>query len=122
VPGEYRIDRSERVVYSRAWGVFTDADLAEIRAALFKDPAFNPDLAILIDLSDVTELKLTSRALLNLAMTTRFAPTVRRALVASSDVAYGMGRMFAILTGREERVQVFRDRASALEWLGVRSR
>jgi hypothetical protein len=122
VPGEYRIDKSERVVYSRAWGVFTDEDLAETRASLFTDPAFSPDFAIVIDLSDVTELRLTSRALLNLAMTSRFAPTVRRAIVVSSDVAYGMARMFAILTGREERVQVFRDRASALEWLEVRNR
>jgi len=34
VPSDYRIARSERVVYARAWGVFTNDELADTRAAL----------------------------------------------------------------------------------------
>jgi len=117
VPSDYRIARSERVVYARAWGVFTNDELADTRAALEKDPAFDPAFALLIDLTGVTELRLTSPALLTLAMTSLFATTVRRAIVVSSDVAYGMARMFAMLSSREDMVQVFRDRAEALAWM-----
>jgi hypothetical protein len=40
------------------------------------------------------------------------------ALVVSSDVAYGMARMYMALTEREHpNTQVFRDYAEALSWL-----
>ncbi len=117
MPAEYRIDRSRHVVYSRAWGVLTDQDLADNRAALFGDPAFEPDLSQLYDFTDVTEVKVTSGALLRLALSSRFAPTVRRAVVVSTDEAFGMARMYSILSGREDLIQVFRDRASAVRWL-----
>jgi hypothetical protein len=47
------------------------------------------------------------------------APTARRAIVVSSDVAFGMARMYSILSGREELIQVFRDRSSALRWINA---
>jgi hypothetical protein len=117
MPADYQIDRAHRVVYSRAWGALTDEDLANNRAALFADPAFDPGLAQLYDLTDVTEVKVTSVSLLQLAMTSRFAPTARRAVVVSSDEAFGMARMYSILSGHEELIQVFRDRAGAMRWL-----
>jgi hypothetical protein len=121
MPAEYRIDRSRRVVYSRAWGVLTDQDLAANRAALFADPAFEPDLAQLYDFAEVTEIRVTSATLVGLARTSRFAPTTRRAVVVSSDEAFGMARMYSILGDREELIQVFRDRASAMRWLDSES-
>ncbi|HTT68911.1 MAG TPA: hypothetical protein VMF70_12870 [Gemmatimonadales bacterium] len=117
MPADYRIDRAARVVYSRAWGVLTDQDLVDNRVALFTDPAFAPEFNQLYDLSAVTEIRVTSPALLQLSLSSRFAPSSRRAVVVSSDVAFGMARMYAILTGHEETVQVFRDRASAVGWL-----
>ncbi len=117
MPADYRIDRSERVIYSRAWGVLTYQELADNRAALFRDPAFKPDLAQLYDLTGVTDFEVKSVDLLSHALSSRFAPTARRAVVASSDVAFGIARMYSILIGREELIQVFRDRPSAVEWL-----
>ena len=117
MPADYRIDRSQRVVYSRAWGVLTYQELADNRAALFRDPAFEPDLAQLYDLTGVTDFEVSSMALLRHAMSSRFAPTARRAVVASRDETFGMARMYSILIGREELIQVFRDRASAMRWL-----
>ena len=117
MPADNRVDRSKRVVYSRAWGVLTDQDLADNRAALFLDPVFEPSFARLYDLTDVTEFKVTSAALLRLSLTSPFAPTARRAVVVSSDAAFGMVRKYSILSGREEVIQVFRDRPSAVQWL-----
>ena len=117
MPADNRIDRSKRLVYSRAWGVLTDQDLTSNRANLFADPAFEPNLDQLYDFTDVTEVKITSEARLRMALTSRFAPTSRRAVVVSSDEAFGMARMYSILSGHEELIQVFRDRASAMRWL-----
>ena len=117
MPADYRIDRLKGVVYSRAWGVLTDQDLEDNRAALFADPAFEPDLAQLYDFSQVSALRVTSAALQRLAPTSRFAPLARRAIVVGTDEAFGMARMYAILTGREEWIRVFRDRESATRWL-----
>ena len=117
MPADYRIDRLKGVVYSRAWGVLTDQDLADNRAALFADPAFEPDLAQLYDFTDVSAIKVTSAALQRLALTSRFAPVALRAIVVSTDEAFGMARMYSILSGREETIQVFRDRESAVRWL-----
>jgi len=117
MPADYRIDRSKRIAFSRAWGLFTDQELADNRAALFSDPAFEPDMAQLYDFTGVTEARISSAAIRRLAPTSPFAATARRALVVSTDEVFGMARMYAILSGREELIQVFRDRASALRWL-----
>lgn len=117
MPADNRIDRPERVVYSRAWGVLTDQELTANRAALFGDPAFEPDMAQLFDFTDVTEDRVTSGTLLHLALMSRFTSTARRAIVVSTDVGYGMARMYSMLSGREDVIHVFRDRASALRWL-----
>ena len=117
MPAEYRIDRSKRLILSRAWGVMTDQDLVANRTALFADPGFAPDLDQLYDLSEVTEVKVSSTVLLHLAMSSRFSTLSRRAVVVTSDVAFGMARMYAMLTGHEDTIQVFRDRADAVRWL-----
>jgi hypothetical protein len=117
MPADYRIDRSKRLVYGRAWGILTNDDLTDRRAALYRDPAFAPDLDELYDAVEVTEVQVASRVLLQLALSSGFSPTARRAVVVSSDVAFGIARMYALLAGREDTIQVFRDRASAVRWL-----
>ena len=117
MPAEYRIERSRRMVLSRAWGCLTDAELTDNRAALFADAAFEPDMAQLYDFSGVTELKVTSETLRLFARTSRFSPRARRAMVVSSDAVFGMARMYAIMSDKEDQIQVFRDVASAMHWL-----
>ena len=117
MPFDHRIDRAERVIYARAWGVLTDQDTIDLHAAMVADPAYAPGLARLYDLSGVTELQVSSGAVLRASLATAEAPNARRAIVVPSEVAYGMSRMFAILSGRDELIQVFRDRASAMRWI-----
>ncbi len=117
VPHSHQIDRATGVVYTRAWGVLTDEDLTGIRVARTAVPAYRPEPARLYDLSEVTNLQLSSRAILQQSLATSEAPNARRAIVVPSEVAYGMSRMFAILSGRDALIQVFRDRASAMQWI-----
>ena len=117
MPAEYRIDPAERMVYNRGWGVFTDDDLAAGRAAMSADPTFHPEFDQLYDFTEVTDLRVSSRTLRELAATSPFATTARRAVVVSSEAAFGLARMYAIMAMREDLIQVFRDRESAMLWL-----
>lgn len=118
MPAAYRIDASDGVVYSRAWGVLTDADISVNRTALTNDPLFTPRSSQLYDFSEVTALEVTASALRELARTSPFDLDARRAIVVPSDVAYGMARMYGLLSGREDSVfRIFRERAEAIAWL-----
>ena len=89
---------------------------------LYRDPGFDPTYAHLIDATRVTETPLTSSELASLARRTKFSPRSRRAVVATSPVRFGLGRMFEAylqLSGLAEFVNTFKEMDGALEWLGV---
>ncbi len=83
------------------------------------DPEFRrlPD-GIHID-SDVTMINLGANDIRRLAQKTIFSPGSRRAIIVSSDLVYGLGRMYEIL--REIAggggIRVFRDFDEALDWV-----
>ena len=117
MPVEHRFDLAQRIVFCRAWGALTDHDLQTYQAAVSADPSFDPDLGQLYDGTGITDLQITSAALVLLLKQTRFAATARRAFVVASDVTFGMARMYSLLSGHESTIRVFRDRESAIEWL-----
>ena len=118
MPATYRIDEAAQIVYSRAWGVLTDADLRDNRAALIRDPAFAPTLRQLYDFSGVTSVGVTSAMVRMLAQTSPFPPGARRAFFVPSDATYGLARMYAIVGDRaDEAFRIFRDLQQATVWL-----
>ena len=118
MPASYRIDAADQIIYSRAWGVLTDDDIATNRAALARDPAFVPTSSQLYDFSEVTAVEVTAAGVRALARTSPFARTARRAIVVSSDVAYGMARMYAIISDHhDDAFRIFRDQRDAIAWL-----
>jgi hypothetical protein len=116
---EYRIDKKRRLVLSTGSGVFTMADSLAHQDKLLHDPDFAPDFCQLWDLSLVTEVQLTSDDLRRLAQRPVFSPDSRRAVLVSSDLAFGLSRMFAIFREilGETGIRVFRDRGEALDWV-----
>jgi hypothetical protein len=119
MPTEFTIDRERRLVRNRAWGVLTDADLAESQQRLRSHPLFEPDLGQLFDCSEVTRLDVTTDGLRALARKSPFAPTARRAVVVNSDEQFGMARMFELISNRDSAYfRVFRSLAEARVWLG----
>jgi hypothetical protein len=120
LPTSYVIDAKHRVVRSRAWGVFSAAEFGEHRQAVAADPAFDPTYSQLGDLREVERFDIETATLRREAMETIFAPTARRALVASSDVGYGLSRLYG--TNAElapQNVRVFRELEEAERWLGL---
>jgi predicted component of type VI protein secretion system len=120
LPTSYVIDAKRRLVYSRAWGVFSAAEMDEHRRAVATDPAFDPSFAQLGDLREVVRFDIETAILRREATETIFAPTARRALVASSDVGYGLSRVYgAHAELAQQSIRVFREIEDAERWLGV---
>jgi hypothetical protein len=114
----YRIDPERRLVLTRAWGVLTARQLADVMSRILLDPRFDPTYRSLGDLSEVTDILIEPMDAAQTAASPIFAHGVRRAIVAPSDVAFGMARMFATFAERSgQEVQIFREMQLAEEWL-----
>ena len=120
MPASYRIDVARRVVLSRAWGVFSAQDVFDHFTALAADPAFDPSFYQLIDLRDVEQVDLETSFIRRHALERLFAGGALRALVVSSDIHYGLARMYgAYAEYASQNVRVFRDMHEAEQWLGL---
>jgi len=120
MPATYRLDLTNRVVWSLAWGALTDEELQAHSKTLRADPRFEAEFRQLQDLTGVDTSAVTSSGLTRLTQMNPFGKRARRAVLVSSDVAFGLARMHEQMRGDSaDELQVFRDRAAALEWLGL---
>ncbi len=120
MPTTYRLDVANWVVYSRAWGAVTDEELAAHSRALKADPRFQPDFLQLQDVVDMSEPLVSAEGLRRVAALNPFGKGARRAVLVASNVAFGLARMHEFLRGGSaDELQVFRNRAAALGWLGL---
>jgi hypothetical protein len=119
MPIQYVIDGIHQRVLTHADGLVTFQDLSEHLDAEERDRGLG--LHELFDARGATT-NVTADEVRMLVQ--RAADTLRRiplgptAIVATDDVAFGMARMYAILTEQAgARVEVFRDVESANRWL-----
>ena len=116
----YRIDAARKLVITRVWGTFTNDDLRDGMSHLIADPAFEPHYRSFVDMRDVTAITAEAAVVAEVARTPLFAEGVRRAIVAESDLAFGIARMYAAHAERPgTTIQVFRDLQKAESWLGL---
>ena len=114
----YRIDPERRLVLTRGWGELSTRELADVMSRILLDPRFDPTYRSLGDLREVTAVTVDPMATAQAAASPLFADGTRRAIVATSDVAFGMARMFATFSERSgQEVRVFRDMSLAEAWL-----
>jgi len=118
MPMAYRIDHERRTVFSRGWGLLSDAQVIGHYIELVAEPAFDCGFDQLCDISRITTLDVSPLTLRSLAADTAFADDARRAIVAPGDYEYGTCRMFQSYCNSDS-VQVFRRRAEAANWLGL---
>lgn|GEM_PF-636591 len=117
MPFSYSIDRKARVVATVFSGKLTDSDVGELIEQLRKDPAYDPNFDELIDCSAVTENQVSQKTL---GSEQPFSISARRAVVAPSNVNYGVSRMFQTLQANPH-IEVFRTIEQARAWLGLAS-
>ena len=122
MPISYDIDKKQRLVTSRLWEVVTNDEVDDHNRRLRTDPDFDPGYRQLIDLSGITEIRITTPKVTAAAQDQYFTPGTRRAFVALTDATFGMARMFATRAEASgQTVEVFRDRKKAEEWLWSRA-
>jgi hypothetical protein len=121
MPAKYIIDVHHRVVFSKGFGVFTYMEALNYMRELFNDSRFNPEFSQIVDCRDISRVELTGEQVRDLAIRSGFSPHARRAFVVSSDLQFGLSRMFG--TYREAReaggIEIFHEMIPALAWLGL---
>lgn len=122
MPVRSTIHKEHRLVITIEEGRVTFANMQANQDRLLNDPDFAPDFNQLSDASLATDTDLTAGNVPLLYSRRVFSATSRRAVVAPTDFAYGMARMlqtYVDLSETAHPVEVFRDRGSALRWLGI---
>jgi hypothetical protein len=121
MPCEFLIDTDRRLVISRGTGTFRYADFLEHMEKLGPDPRFDPEFDHVVDCRKFELIDLTVTQVRYMGNQSIFAATSRRAFVVSSDLQFGLGRMFAAFreVNRGQVTMVFRDMQEATAWLGL---
>lgn len=120
MPATYDIDHKRRLVSSRFWGAVSDNEINEHNNELRNDPQFDPSYRQIVDLTGITELKVSTGIITETSLDQFFNPGTRRAMVAASDATFGLARMYALRAeGLGQTIEVFRDCPPAEEWLGI---
>ena len=110
------------VVYLKYSGMVTAEILIAMREQFISDPAFAPGMSFLVDFREASLLELDEGALRRVSAHGRAIGSEwgahRSAVVAPSDLEFGVSRIFAVIGERPGlELQVFRDLASASQWL-----
>lgn len=120
MPGSYLIDVKTGIVYTRGWGILTDEHIAEHARALRADPRFDPGFRQIVDLRELTDVRITGRGIRDVAAINPFRRDARRAFVVVSDETFGLTRMFGFFSeSSSEQFGIFRTIEPALEWIGL---
>jgi hypothetical protein len=120
MPCGYTIDLARSLVLSRGWDLVTDRELLAHVRTLTSDPRFARDFRQLVDLRDVTDVRITVSTIREMVRLNPFGAGARRAVVITSDVVFGMARMYQILSDDSpDELQIFRKIDDALRWLWI---
>jgi hypothetical protein len=120
LPASYTIDTDRKLVLTRIWGAATEDEIIDHGQRLRNDPQFRPNFRQLVDMSELTEIRVGSGVIRDASRNQFFSPGVRRAVVANSEAAFGMARMYAIASEIEgQTIEVFRDMKAAEAWLNI---
>jgi hypothetical protein len=127
MPIEYRIDHERRLVFVKGRGILTDEDIFGYQREVWSRPdvcSYNE----LMDMSEVEHIALASGtrvhdlAQISAGMDAKSAVT-KFAIVAPSDEAFGLGRMYQMYRELEgqgtKQVGVFHTMDDALTFLGI---
>ena len=117
------VERRPGLIVARFSGEVSTADLAEAANQFDQIDQVVPGLPRLADTTEMTGVSL------DFAATGRFAHErrsrsracdVRMAILVSSDLAFGIARIYqSLLAHPQIKIEVFRGREEALAWLGV---
>ena len=114
---EFTIDTVTGVIHLKAKGDIDANEVEAVRAQWQSHPDFRPDLDMLYDLRE-GYARLTGEEAQRLAQYFSTARPVHRLAIVSEE-AFAFGRMYQGWAEDDVNLGVFKDMASAREWLGL---
>jgi hypothetical protein len=124
MPVTYQIDKASNIIRTKCIGLVTIEEVIDHFRVLAQDPDCPDYLDVLLDLSEATtiptkeNLREVSRVISSVEGTVQFGIC---AIVACTDVLYGMLRMFEVFAEKGFReTRVFRTTEGAEAWLASR--
>ena len=124
MPMTYEIDTDAGLVRIFGSGTLSDDEMVDCITALRADADLRPDMNALSDMRAI-EVGFTSEGIARMLQVLEASDdrraSGRAAVVVSSDVAFGMGRMMELSAEghTEPRFRIFRDLGEARSWLGI---
>jgi hypothetical protein len=119
----FSLDPARRIRTAQYTGIVDDAMLLQAYAVLLAEPDYDATYDDLVDLRGVTRLEISATAMRQLiamySPVDQLGVRTRLAVVAASDVTFGMSRMYELLRGDgvPEEIRVFRSYDDAIAWL-----
>ena len=114
VAGE--IAHSNRLLRVKVRGRLTDAVLGDCSRTARSLPEFKSGYAAMLDLTDITEVEVSSSAITLFGRGTQ-RDVNRIAIVTNKITAFGWAQIYEIIADLEQnRVRIFNDEASAITW------
>ena len=122
MPVILKINPQKRVVHSTFFGLVTDAELLGHTDTISSHPHFRPDYDEIVDLTMVTDMKVTPNGLQQLASRKSiFLVSSRHAVVAPKDFSFQKAEEFRqIAESSRPNLKVVRTAAEAYEFLGLK--
>lgn len=117
----YDILPDRQLLISRLSGRVTLDDFLDMRRAAGADARFDATHDQLIDLRG-SQLVISTNDIMTLASSSIANAEVRRALVGTEGLVYGLARMYGAyreISTEKDTTRVFRTLRDACEWLGV---
>lgn len=113
------VDRERGYIRAKPLGQLTDELMAECSQHVRALPEFKAGMPMLLDLSAIGSMELTTDRVVSFAEAAQ-KDVNRIAILAPQPAAYGMARMYEIIGDlNENRIGVYQNEATALQWLRV---
>lgn len=121
MPIDHVVDQKTGIMHVRRWGKITTCDEDSALSKRREDPLVMPGISVIVDCREVDPpdtTHLTNHIAAKISAMAAKLDCGPVAIVVSSDVQYGMARMFMGLTAlTHPNTEVFRSYDEALDWL-----
>ena len=120
MPWEFYFDKNLHTLFWKGWGSFTNQDLADCQDYVQSHADYDATMDQVIDVSDISPLQLTPVGFWRVIRKRKDRSGNRMAIISPNNLGFGLGRMFEMMQeGSPFKVRAFRQRAGALDWLGL---
>jgi hypothetical protein len=116
MPFSLRVDRDRRLIFIAFDGDVSNDTLIELSDAVRSEPALEDGYGVFYDCRGAAAINVTGDLVRDMGRRAK-PDTNRIAMIATTPAAFGLARMYQMLSEGEDRIRIFHGEAEALAWL-----